>query len=254
MGNALLSGWLGAASADRYLVVEPAGDVPRLPGVIPLTEAAQLPRDTQPAVVLFAVKPQVMDEIVPAYRRFAGPQTVFLSIAAGRTTTYFHDHLGDGAAVVRAMPNTPAAIGCGVSVLFAAPGVTADQRELCSRLLAAVGSVEWIEDEGLMDAVTAVSGGGPAYLFLLIEALAAAGAKAGLPQDLAERLARRTVIGAGMLADRSTERPQTLRQNVTSPGGTTQAALNVLMADAGIGALFEAAVSAAAERSRELAG
>jgi pyrroline-5-carboxylate reductase len=155
--------------------------------------------------------------------------------------------------VVRAMPNTPAAIGRGISVAVANAHVTGDQRALCDRLLSAVGSVEWVEDEGLLDAVTAVSGSGPAYIFLLIEAMAAAGEKVGLPAALAMRLARETVSGAGELARLSPESAEQLRKNVTSPNGTTFAALNVLMAENGMQPLFDAAIAAATARSRELA-
>jgi pyrroline-5-carboxylate reductase len=152
------------------------------------------------------------------------------------------------------MPNTPAAIGRGMSVLVAGPKVDARQRELCTGLMAAVGEVDWVEDEGLIDVVTALSGGGPAYVFLLAEALAKAGASAGLPQDLAERLARVTVAGSGELLHRSPEPPATLRQNVTSPGGTTLEALKVLMAEDGLQPLLDRAIAAATRRSRELAG
>ncbi|MCA8933159.1 MAG: pyrroline-5-carboxylate reductase [Rhodospirillaceae bacterium] len=254
MGGAMLSGWRRAAVADRYLVVEPNTDVPRLSGVYPVTDFDALPPDTRPGVVVLAVKPQVMDEVIYPYRSFAKSSTVFLSIAAGKPVDYFLDRLGAGARVVRAMPNTPAAISKGVSVLFAGPGVTPEQKALCSGLLSAVGAVEWLEDEDLIDVVTAVSGGGPAYVFLLIEALAKAGEAAGLPADIAMRLARGTVIGAGALAEQSREAADELRQNVTSPGGTTAAALAELMDGDALTELLTRAVAAAAARSRELAG
>ncbi len=207
-----------------------------------------------PDAVVLAVKPQVMDAVVPAYRRFAESGTVILSIAAGRTIRSFERLLGPQAAIVRAMPNTPVAIGRGMSVLVAGPRATAPQHALCDRLMRAVGAVEWLAKEALIDAATAVSGSGPAYVFLMIETLARAGTAAGLPADLALRLARETVVGAGLLAADSAEDPANLRRNVTSPGGTTQAALAELMADDGIQPLFDRAIAAAVRRSRELAG
>jgi pyrroline-5-carboxylate reductase len=206
---------------------------------------------TADAVVL-AVKPQVVDAVLPSYRRLARPETLFLSIVAGKTLGGLTRHLG-AAAIVRTMPNTPAAIGRGITVACANPLVTLAQRQLCDRLLAAIGESCWVEDEGLLDAVTAVSGSGPAYVFLLIEALARAGEAQGLPADLALRLARSTVAGSGELARVSAENPAQLRENVTSPGGTTRAALDVLMAADGLEALLSHAVAAAAARSRELA-
>lgn len=254
MGGAMLEGWQRAGIAEDYLVVEPnRAAVPDLPGVTVLNGPDGVPDGAVGAVVL-AVKPQAMDAVLPAYRPWAAPDTLFLSVAAGKPVAYFQDRLGHGARIVRAMPNTPAAIGRGVSVLAAGPGVSVGQRALADRLLAAVGAVEWVEDEGLMDAVTALSGGGPAYVFLLIEALAEAGRQAGLPADMAMRLARGTVIGSAALAEASDAPPATLRQNVTSPGGTTEAALKVLMAEDGIGPLFAKAIAAATARSRDLAG
>jgi pyrroline-5-carboxylate reductase len=195
----------------------------------------------------------MMDEALPAYRRFARPETLFLSIAAGKTIGYFERQLGGEAAIVRAMPNTPAAVGRGITVACANPRVAPAQRALADRLLAAVGEVAWVENETLLDPVTAVSGGGPAYVFLLIECLARAGAAAGLPEALAMRLARQTVIGSGELARQSAEPASVLRENVTSPKGTTFEALKVLMGEGGIEPIFVRAIAAAAARSRELA-
>ena len=178
---------------------------------------------------------------------------MFLSVVAGKTTAYFQNRLG-AEAVVRAMPNTPAAVGKGVSVLYAAPAVSAIQRRVCEVLLSAVGAVEWIADEKLMDAVTAVSGSGPAYVFLLMESLRDAGIEAGLPPDLAARLARATVAGSGALLEAGDTSPEILRQNVTSPGGTTAAALGVLMGPDGLKPLLAKAVAAATARSKELGG
>ena len=256
MGGALLEGWLKRGSARRFVVVEPGAGTAGFegrPGVEIHRDAVTLDLDLRPAVVVLAVKPQMMDEAIRHYGRFTTRDTVFLSIAAGKTLAYFARRLGNDAAIVRAMPNTPAAIGRGITVACPNARAEAGQIALCDRLLAAVGEVGWVDDEALMDAVTAVSGSGPAYVFLLIECLAKAGLAAGLPEDLAMRLARATVAGAGELARLSAEPPSVLRQNVTSPGGTTLAALNVLMAEGGLEALLGKAVAAAAARSRELA-
>jgi len=262
MGGALLRGWCAPGRDDSaagldpagVLVVDPQADPADLPaGVTVLRDATALPADLRPDAVVLAVKPQMMDAVLPAYARFAGTGT-FLSIAAGRTIGYFETHLGAGAAIVRSMPNTPAAIGRGITVAVANARVDAAGRALCDRLLQAAGAVAWVEDEGLLDAVTAVSGSGPAYVFLLVECLAAAGAAAGLPADLAMTLARATVSGAGELMHRSPEPADQLRRNVTSPNGTTQAALEVLMASPGLAGLMDQAVAAATRRSRELAG
>ena len=258
MGGAMLRGWLQRGVGPRDVtVIEPnmasVADLATA-GIRLLADAAELPPDLKPAVVVLAVKPQMMDGALPACRRFAGANTVFLSIAAGRTIAYFERHLGAQAAIVRSMPNTPAAVGRGITVACANCQVSAAQRDLCHELLAAVGEVAWVENEGLLDAVTAVSGGGPAYVFLLIECLAEAGAAAGLPADLAMRLARVTVSGAGELARLSSEPAAVLRQNVTSPGGTTLEALKILMAADGLQPLMTKAIAAAARRARELAG
>ena len=255
MGGALLAGWLarGAATGD-IVVIDPVAPLPAQPAPRLYKSAADVPSDFRPDIVVVAVKPQKMDEALPPLRGFVGAGTVFLSIAAGKTLATFARALGAEAAVVRAMPNTPAAVGRGISVAVPNSHVTAAQREACGRLLAAVGAVEWVEDEGLIDAVTAVSGSGPAYVFLLAETLAEAGVAAGLPKPLAETLARATVTGAGELLYRSTESPATLRENVTSPAGTTFAALEVLRAADGLPGLMTRAVAAAAARSRELAG
>jgi pyrroline-5-carboxylate reductase len=261
MGGALAAGWLEAGAAGRIDIVEPRPDAIR-PGLLDATSArvtaftdpAALPPGLDPDVVVLAVKPQAMDAVLPAYRAFAGPGTVFLSIAAGKSLAYFAGQLGAEAAVVRSIPNTPAAIGRGATGLVAGAAVAPPQRDLCGRLMRAAGEAVWVEDEALIDAVTAVSGSGPAYVFLMIESLAKAGETAGLPADLAMRLARQTVIGAAALAEDSGEPAETLRRNVASPGGTTAAALQVLMAEDGLQALFDRAVAAAAARSRELAG
>ncbi|MCH7543675.1 MAG: pyrroline-5-carboxylate reductase [Proteobacteria bacterium] len=258
MGGALLGGWLdrGMTPGD-ITVIEPgdglAAGIAARHGVTVHTAPGDLARGFSPAVVLFAVKPQTVDQVAPAYRAFAGAGTVFLTIAAGKTVAGFERHLGETAAVVRAMPNTPAAVRRGIAVAFANANVGDDQRAQCQALLEAVGEVAWVDDERLLDPVTAVSGSGPAYVFLLIECLAEAGIAAGLPEDLSSRLARATVAGAGELARLSEEPAGALRQNVTSPGGTTAAALEVLMGPDGLKPLMVRAVEAATRRSRELA-
>ncbi|GAA0582412.1 pyrroline-5-carboxylate reductase [Caenispirillum bisanense] len=255
MGGAMLSGWLETTLRPQdVVIVEPGGGATAPAGVRVVESAEAVPADFRPDAVVLAVKPQVMADVLPAYRRFVAPGTVFLSVAAGRTLAFFAQALGETAAVVRAMPNTPAAVGRGITVCCPNAPVDTAMRDRCTALLQAVGTVAWVEDEAHMDAVTAVSGSGPAYVFLLAEAMTRAGIAAGLPADLAAQLARATICGAGELMHRSPEEPATLRQNVTSPGGTTAAALAVLMADDGLDALMIRAVAAAAHRSRELAG
>ncbi len=258
MGGAMLEGWLDQGlAAESVYVVEPfpaSAEAFAARGAHTAESHAALPTDLEPGVVIFAVKPQVMDEVAPPYASFAGPETVFMSIAAGKTIGYFSERLGDNAAIVRAMPNTPAAVGRGITVACGNAGVSAAQQAQCLDLLRAVGAAEWVDDEGLIDAVTALSGGGPAYVFLLAECMAKAGAASGLPADLAERLARATVAGAGELLRQSDEPASTLRENVTSPNGTTYEALQVLMAEDGWQPLMDRAIAAATARSRELAG
>ena len=255
MGGAMLSGWLETSLRPQdVVIVEPGGRTEAPAGVRVVDSAEAVPEGFHPDAVVLAVKPQVMAEVLPAYRRFVAPGTVFLSVAAGRTLAFFAETLGETAAVVRAMPNTPAAVGRGITVCCPNTLVDTAMRDRCSDLLRAVGQVAWVEDEAHMDAVTAVSGSGPAYVFLLAEAMTQAGIAAGLPPDLAAQLARATVCGAGELMHQSPEHPATLRQNVTSPGGTTAAALAVLMAEDGLADLMTRAVAAAAHRSRELAG
>jgi pyrroline-5-carboxylate reductase len=257
MGGALLSGWLDRGlSAGAITVVEPEERQARLAsqrGVTVVADARAVARSSD--VVVLAVKPQLVEAVLPAYARFAAAGSAFLSIVAGKPLTALAAGLGEGAAMVRAMPNTPAAVRRGISVACANAATSARQKALCGELLAAVGSVLWVDDETLLDPVTAVSGSGPAYVFLLAECLARAGEEAGLPADFAQRLARETVAGAGELLARSDLFAETLRRNVTSPGGTTAAALSVLMAeDSGLQPLLSRAVAAATRRSRELAG
>jgi len=257
MGGALLAGWLSGDIDDTdIIVVEPSGGsfLQKRFNVPVVNSLDKLNVDFTPNIIVFAVKPQAMDQIVPAYGHFVGPETMFLSIAAGKPTDYFQHRLGDGAAVVRSMPNTPAAVGRGITVAYRNDAVSDTQKLMATKLLEAVGEVGWVEDESLIDGVTAVSGSGPAYVFLMIECLAQAGVRVGLDPDLAEQLARATVAGSGELVRQSTDSASMLRQNVTSPGGTTAAALGVLMGKNGLQELMSQAVLAAERRSRELSG
>ncbi len=260
MGGALLEGWLkeDAGWKDVHIVephIETAAFLRGAYGINVVDSASGLPEELSPDLVMFAVKPQMMVRAVPEYQRFANGRTAFLSIAAGTTISFFEEHLGGEAPVIRVMPNTPAAVGRGVSVGVANEKVSPRQRALCHRLMKAVGCFHWIADEHLMDAVTAVSGGGPAYVFHMVEAMASAARSVGLPGDLADTLARRTVEGAGELLHQAEETPETLRKNVTSPGGVTAAALGVLMEEGGgLTELMTEAAIAARDRGKELAG
>ncbi len=253
MGGAMLRGWQERGLAPS-VVLDPASEARTLKAAnVEVVEAASMiPAGFRPAAVVLAVKPQVAGAALPAIAPRVG-DAVALSIMAGRTLAGLAEML-PGTALVRAMPNTPAAIGRGISVACAGPGVSEPQRALCDALLAAVGEVDWVEDEALLDAVTAVSGSGPAYVFLLAELLERAGVEQGLPVALARRLARATVAGAGALLAASDEDAAARRRAVTSPGGTTERALAVLMDEAAWPAALSRAVAAATERSRELAG
>ena len=258
MGGAMLEGWLEMGLPPEQIhIIEPYAPISeelRGRGLGAVAAQPDLPADLDPSVVLFAVKPQSMDEAALAFAEYQSPNTTFLSIAAGKTISYFENILGAEAAIVRSMPNTPAAVRRGITVATPNTNVTDAHREICSNLLEAVGDVAWVSEEGLIDAVTALSGGGPAYVFLLTECMTQAGIAAGLPAELSSQLARVTVSGAGELMRQSDETPSTLRENVTSPGGTTAEALRVLMADGGWQPLMTRAISAATIRSRELAG
>ena len=253
MGSAMLAGWLAQGlDAKRVVVIEPhpSDEIRALAAKgIRLNPSS---KDVGAAATLVvALKPQSFREAGPDLKPFAGAATLAVSIMAGTTIAAIETVCGS--IVVRAMPNTPAAIGRGITVAVASKSVSSDQRAVADALLRATGSVEWVDDESLMDAVTAVSGSGPAYVFLLAEELARAGIEAGLPPDLATRLARETVAGSGELLHRSELASATLRQNVTSPGGTTAAALEVLMAKDGMQPPLTRAVAAATRRSKELA-
>lgn len=255
MGSAMLEGWIARGLNPKQITViepHPGKTVKALARrglkLNPKGKAAAA------SAIVIAVKPQGAPEALSPLAGYFGSTTLVVSIMAGRTIDFLEKSLPPGAAIVRVMPNTPAAIGRGISVAFGNTGVSTRQRKQASDLLAAIGKVEWIGDEALMDAVTALSGSGPAYLFLLAEAMANAGIAAGLPPALATRLARETVAGSAELMHRSELDAATLRENVTSPGGTTAAALDVLTGPGGFGHLLAEAIVAATRRSRELAG
>lgn len=251
MGSAMLRGWLqqGIAPASVHVMDPSAPDWAAQAGV---HINGELPAD--PAVAVIAVKPQIMTQALPQMTPLAGGQTLFVSVAAGFTLDGLAEILGPKTPIMRTMPNTPAAIGMGITAMIGNSVASQAHQSLAMDLLSAVGEVIALQDEAQMDAVTAVSGSGPAYVFHLIETLAAAGQAQGLPADMALRLARATVAGAGLLASQSEDTPGQLRANVTSPNGTTQAALQVLMNETdGFPPLLQRAVAAAATRSKELA-
>jgi len=254
MGSAMLSGWREQGLSPSF-AVDPAPTASGFagPDLTVVADAAAIPEGFAPAAVVLAVKPQNAAATLPAYQRFAG-SSVFLSIMAGRTISGMAALLGANAAIVRAMPNTPAAVRQGVTVACPSSAVTPAQRDLCDRLLRAIGAVAWVEQEALLDPVTAVSGSGPAYVFLLAELMEKAAIEQGIPPDLARLLARQTVSGSGALLAASPEDASALRVAVTSPGGTTAEALGILMAPDAWPRAMSAAIAAATRRSRELAG
>lgn len=251
MGSALLAGWR-EQGLSRAIVIDPSPEAGGLagPGVAVVSAPADIPADFVPAAIVLAVKPQMAAQALPAYARFT--DSVFISIMAGKTVAAIAGMVGGTSAIVRAMPNTPAAVRQGITVAFAAATVSKSQRHLADTLLTAAGDVAWIEDEGLLDPVTAISGGGPAYVFLLTELLEQAGLDQGLPPALARQLARQTVVGSAALLAASAEEAAQLRINVTSPGGTTAEALKLLRADDALPEIFRKAIQAATERSRAL--
>ena len=258
MGSALLHGWLSSGIAPSSIdIVEPNADLAA--GFAPLNLAGvvedpdMLKRTEPPEIIVFAVKPQIVDRVLPAYQRLMGKGTTALPIAAGKSIASLEAVFGTGASIIRAMPNTPAAVSRSMSVLCANAAASQHQRDLAEQMMHAIGDVAWVDDENLMHAVTAVSGSGPAYVFLLAEMMAAAGEKSGLPKDLATFLARKTVEGAGALLASSDETAGQLRRNVTSPGGTTEAALSVLRAEGGMETLMNEAIAKATTRSKSLA-
>lgn len=256
MGGAMLSGWLkSGVPGSSVTVIDPGPSEAMLKQIADAgaTYSKDVPAGLKAGILFLALKPQVMEAVLPPLKALVGPQTVVVSVAAGKTLAFMEQHLGV-APMVRAMPNTPAMIGRGVTGAFANGAVSAEQRDMVHRLLNVSGPVEWLDGEEQINAVTAVSGSGPAYVFYLVECMAEAGRKAGLQADLAMRLARETVAGAGELLHQSPDAAAKLRQNVTSPGGTTAAALSVLMAEGGMQPLFDAAIEAARKRAEELAG
>jgi pyrroline-5-carboxylate reductase len=256
MGGALLTGWLkNGVPGSSVIVVDPnpADAMRKMISDAGASHVTEAPAGMTAGVLFIAVKPQLMDAVLPPLKSLVGEGTVIVSIAAGKTLSSLEAHLGE-AAMVRAMPNTPAMVGRGVTGAFANARVSDRQRQLVQNLLKVSGPVEWVPGEADIDSVTAVSGSGPAYVFYLVECMAEAGRKLGLQADLAMRLARETVAGAGELLHQSPDDASRLRQNVTSPGGTTAAALNVLMAEDGMQPLFDAAIEAARKRAQELAG
>jgi pyrroline-5-carboxylate reductase len=250
----MLAGWR-ERGLDASFAVDPAPDAARNAGadLTVVDSLDSVPVGFTPAAVVLAVKPQSATEVLPAYAKFAG-SAVFLSIMAGRTIGGIQALIGGSAAVVRAMPNTPAAVRQGITVATPSASVTSGQRALCENLLRAIGLVEWVEQEGLLDPVTAVSGSGPAYVFLLAELMERAAIEQGIAPDLARVLARQTVAGSGALLAASSESAADLRIAVTSAGGTTAAALKVLMEKDALPKAFSEAIAAATRRSRELAG
>ncbi len=256
MGGALLDGWLDqGVQASNVQAIEPFQDFAGASiekGVTFNNAFDDLNPEFEPDFVLFAVKPQMMDEVAPAFAKFTGKST-FISIAAGKTIAYFESKLGDNAAIIRTMPNTPAAVGRGITIACGNKNVDETAKETCLALLSAVGEASWLEDEGLIDAVTAVSGSGPAYVFLLAETMTQAGVEAGLSLEMARQLAVQTVAGSGELLRQSEDDAATLRKNVTSPAGTTEAALSILMGESGMQELVSKAVAKAVQRSKELA-
>ncbi|RDI59213.1 pyrroline-5-carboxylate reductase [Microvirga subterranea] len=256
MGGSMLEGWLAVGmKPEGVTVIDPRPSDQMVRFCAERGIALNPAHPSAPDVLVLAIKPQMLDQAAPSLNGLVGPQTLIVSILAGKTMGDLRSRLPGATAIVRAMPNLPASIGRGATGAAASPEVTDAQRRMADALLRSNGIVEWLDSEDLIDAVTALSGSGPAYVFHLVECLAEAGAAAGLPPELAERLARATVTGAGELLFQSDLPPATLRQNVTSPGGTTAAALEVLMAEErGLKALMREAVAAAKRRAGELSG
>lgn len=256
MGGAMLEGWLAAGADPAQVIVfdpKPSAEIEMLLGKHRIRINPDIATVTNAEVVVIAVKPQIMEAVLPGVTPLRRSKPLILSVAAGKTIASFAQHFGNDAAIIRTIPNTPAAVGRGITAMAANPHVSARQLALAETLLASVGEVVKVDREELIDAVTAVSGSGPAYVFYLTECLAAAGEKVGLPPALAMQLARATVAGSGELMRLSGIEAETLRKNVTSPNGTTHAALQVLMAEDGMGPLFDKAIAAATRRSKELA-
>ena len=252
MGSALLKGWLAEGlDPNEITVIDPDPSDWLIKQTVRLNKTLPI----NPSIVLIAVKPQMMPDVVPKLKKLGNSKTLFISIAAGTSISYFQRILGNQTPIVRAMPNTPASIGKGITAIIANAYVSDIELKATKKLLSSVGKIVSLDSEEQMDAVTAVSGSGPAYVFHLIEALADAGQANGLNAELSMTLAKATVAGAGLLAEKSNEDPTNLRINVTSPGGTTAAALKILMdQDTGFNSLLSKAVEAASNRSKELRG
>jgi pyrroline-5-carboxylate reductase len=254
MGGAMAGGWISNGVAPESITLVD----PILPDAMAgLVDTYNIRHETSaedldpPDVLVIAVKPQIMEQVLVSVKHLAGPETVVISVAAGKTLAFMEEHLGSRK-LVRALPNTPSLVRRGITVACAGPEVSQKQINHATRLFESTGSIEWIDDEALMDAVTAVSGSGPAYVFHLVEAMTEAAVSVGLPDELAGKLALETVAGAGELMMRSDQTPTRLRENVTSPGGTTQAALNILMGEGGFNDLMLRAITAAEQRGKEL--
>lgn len=255
MGSAMLKGWLDSGLQSGAVVVidpKPPADSAAMLAAAGIEPVAAAPEGVSAGVIIVAVKPQIIGDVLPGLRALVGEGTIVVSIAAGATLQNLRKGIGS-AAIVRAMPNTPAQVGRGITVAIGNTKVKRDARTLVDRLLSAVGDVIWVKQEEMIDSATAVSGSGPAYVFHMVEALAAAAMHVGFDEKAARQLARATVTGAAELLHQSELDAGTLRQNVTSPKGTTEAALKILMGKDGLSPLMKKAVSAARRRSRQLA-
>ncbi len=254
MGTALLSGWLKSelVSSSEVIIIDPSPNFVNEHGIKHVNDFNELDSNYIPDIVLFAVKPQIMSDVVVAYKGLARKNTLFISIAAGKNIDFFENILGKESSIIRSMPNLPAIISQGVTVAFSNKNVNKSQELKCEELFNAVGSIIFIEDEGLMDAVTAISGSGPAYLFYFLESLIEAGIELGLSENIAKELAIKTVFGSAKLAEESNYSPSTLREKVTSPNGTTEAALKILMNNDQLKNIIKDAASGARDKSKDL--
>ncbi len=251
MGSALLSGWLSCGLKEESIIIVSPIACSEFE-VLVAPDVSRVPEDFKPDIIVFAVKPDLMEEVCGEYKKYADTGSVFVSVAAGKDITFLENNLGNNTPIVRVMPNLPAMVSRGISVGYANNHVDDISRQTVEKLFKAVGSFYWLDDEGMMDAVTAISGSGPAYLFYFIEALEQAAIKVGLPEDLARNLAYDTVIGSADMVHKLGVPASELRKNVTSKGGTTQAALDVLMGEQGLERLLCDAAKAARDRSTEL--
>jgi len=255
MGGAMLSGWMAEGVDPAAIVVcDPhlSDEMASLLKQHGIRHVSSAPEDLQPAILLMAVKPQLMDLVLPGLKAVIRPDTLVMSVAAGTPVAKFHEHFG-AVPVCRCMPNTPAMVKRGITAVYPTAEVSERQKQDVTKLLSAVGKVVWLDTEDQIDLVTGVSGSGPAYVFFVAEALSEAGKAAGLPEELSHELAVATVSGAGELMHQSGQHPATLRENVTSPNGTTAAALDVLMHAEGLQPVMTEAVAAAVRRAKELA-